>query len=141
MKDTEPKRTFAEKIKDIIKKAVFFIVNPRFLLCFGIAWLITNGWSYVALGFGTYYGIAWLAAVATAYLTFLWFPFTPEKILTVIIAIGLLRLLFPKDEKTLGILIALLENVKREAKEARDRRRQKRERKKTERDNKKCNQK
>ena len=69
MKDTEPKRTFAEKIKDIIKKAVFFIVNPRFLLCFGIAWLITNGWSYVALGFGTYYGIAWLAAVATEVLT------------------------------------------------------------------------
>ena len=100
------------------------------MLCFGIAWLITNGWSYVALGVGTYYGIAWLVAIATAYLTFLWFPFTPEKIFTVIIAIGLLRLLFPRDERTLGILLAILENVKKEAMEARERRRSKRKNRK-----------
>ena len=132
MKDSpsSEKRKNIGKIKNVFKTALFFIVNPRFLLCFGIAWIITNGWSYVALGVGTYYGIAWLVAIATAYLTFLWFPFTPEKIFTVIIAIGLLRLLFPRDERTLGILLAILENVKKEAMEARERRRSKRKNRK-----------
>ena len=32
-------------MKKIIKTVVQFILNPHFLICFGIAWLITNGWS------------------------------------------------------------------------------------------------
>ncbi len=91
-------------MKQKIKKVIQFIANPKLLLCFGIAWLITNGWSYILLGIGTYYGIGWMVAVAGAYLTFLWLPISPEKIVTFIIAIGLLRLLFPKDEKTLAVL-------------------------------------
>lgn len=93
-----------EKIKKAIVKAIQFIANPRLLLCFGIAWLITNGWSYIMFGIGTYYGIDWMIAVSGAYLAFLWLPFTPEKIVTVAIAMWLLRLLFPKDEKTLAVL-------------------------------------
>lgn len=91
-------------MKQKIKTFVQFIINPRFLLCFGIAWMITNGWSYILLGIGTYCNIGWMIAVAGGYLTFLWLPISPEKILTVIIAMGLLRLLFPNDRKTLGIL-------------------------------------
>ena len=94
-------------MKDKIKKIILFITNPRLLLCIGIAWMITNGWSYVLLGVGTFLDIGWMAAVSAAYITFLWFPFTPEKILTVIIAIVLLKLLFPKDKRTLGILLEL----------------------------------
>lgn len=82
------------------------------LLCLGLAWLITNGWSYIALGLGIYYNIGWLQAVASAYLTFLWFPFTPEKILTVMIAIFFLKCFFPKDEKTLGILKDMFQRIK-----------------------------
>lgn len=93
-----------DKIKAFLKAAIQFIANPRLLLCFGIAWLITNGWSYIMLGIGTYYGIEWMIAVAGGYLTFLWLPISPEKILTVLIAMGLLKLIFPKDEKTLGVL-------------------------------------
>lgn len=92
------------KWRAIVKKLALFITNPRLLLCFGIAWFITNGWSYVMFGFGTYLGIPWMIAVGGAYLAFLWIPFTPEKIVTVIISMFLLRLLFPKDEKTLGVL-------------------------------------
>ncbi len=103
-------------IKQKIKKIVRFIVNPRFLLCFGIAWIITNGWSYILLGVGTYYGIGWMAAVAGAYLTFLWLPISPEKIVTVAIAIFLLRLMFPKDEKTLAVLIDMKNSVKEKLK-------------------------
>ncbi len=92
-----------EKIKQLLKKAVYFILNPRLLLCFGIAWMITNGWSYVMLAVGTWLGIPWMIAVASAYLTILWLP-SPEKILTCAIAILLLRLIFPKDKHTLGVL-------------------------------------
>jgi len=91
-------------IKNKAKKAAQFLLNPRFLLCFGIAWLITNGWSYILLGIGTYFEIGWMIAVATAYLAFLWLPVSPEKIATVLIAMALLRFLFPHDRKTLGVL-------------------------------------
>ena len=74
------------------------------MLSVGIAWMITNGWSYVLLGIGTWLEIGWMVAVAGAWLTLLWIPATPEKVITVLIAIGLLRWLFPKDEKTLKVL-------------------------------------
>jgi len=101
-----------QKIKAIVQTIIQFIINPRFLLCFGIAWLITNGWSYILLGIGTFYDIGWMTAVAGAYLTFLWLPISPEKIVTVLIAMGLLRLLFPSDQKTLGVLKGLYEKYK-----------------------------
>ena len=91
------------KLLNWLKGAVKFILNPRLLLCFGIAWMITNGWSYIMLAVGTWLGIGWMIAVASAYLTILWLP-SPEKILTCAIAIILLRLLFPKDRYTLGVL-------------------------------------
>ncbi len=99
-------------MKDKLKRIIQFILNPRFLVCFGIAWLITNGWSYVMLGVGTYFNIGWMIAVAGGYLTFLWLPISPEKIVTVAIAIGLLRLLFPNDQKTLAVLIDMKNSVK-----------------------------
>lgn len=99
------------KLKEILKKILLFIVNPRLLLCVGIAWMITNGWSYVALGIGTWFHINWLTVVSTAYLAALWFPFTPEKIVTFAIALWLLKLLFPNDKKTLGVLKELKEKA------------------------------
>ena len=101
-----------EKFKRIARTIFRFLFNLRFLLCFGIGWIITNGWSYLMLIFGTWWEIPWMIAVATAYLTFLWLPVSPEKIVTVAIAMGLLRWLFPNDEKTLGILKQLHERVK-----------------------------
>ncbi len=92
-----------KKIKDLLVKALRFILNPRLLLCFGIAWMITNGWSYLMLAVGTWLGVPWMIAVASAYLAILWLP-SPEKILSCAIAIVLLRLLFPKDKHTLGVL-------------------------------------
>ena len=52
-----------------------------------------------------------MQTVAGAYLAILWVPLTPEKILTIIIAMFLLKKLFPKDEKTLGILRQISEKV------------------------------
>ena len=98
------KETIKRKLKYYLKIAVQFVLNPRLLLCFGIAWMITNGWSYVLFGLGTYFGIGWMVAVGGGYMAFLWIPATPEKIVTVAISIALLRFFFPNDEKTLGML-------------------------------------
>lgn len=116
-----------EKVINFLKKAAYLVLNPRFLLCFGIGWFITNGWSYVALGLGTYFGIPWLIALATGYLALLWIPFTPEKLITTAIAIALLRLLFPNDEKTLGQLRTLHASAKRKWREWLDKRNAKKE--------------
>lgn len=113
-------------MKRKLKKLLIFITNPRLLLCFLVAWLITNGWSYILFGFGTYFKINWMIAVSSAYLAFLWFPFSPEKIATLIIALVLLKFLFPKDQKTLAVLHDMLER----AKEAVRRRKRNREEKK-----------
>lgn len=102
----------SSKFKNSIKKILGFLLNPKFLLCFGIAWLITNGWSYILMGIGTYYQIGWMVAVAGAYLAFLWLPISPEKIVTFAIAIALLRWLFPNDTKTLAVLKQLLQKTR-----------------------------
>ena len=84
-----------------------FLLNPRLLLCVGIGWLVTNGWAYILLALGTALRIGWMIAVSSAYMAFLWFPFTPEKIVTLILAIALLRLFFPHDRRTLKRLRVL----------------------------------
>ena len=99
--------------KPRLKKAISFLLNPRLLLCFGIAWFFTNGWSYLAVLVGTWLKLHWLIAVGSAYLAILWFPFTPEKILTVIFAIWLLKLLFPNDKNTLAVLQQMRESFKK----------------------------
>ena len=118
-----------EKIKHFLKKAILFITNPKLLLCLGIAWLITNGWSYILLGIGTYWKIEWMIAVASAYLAFLWFPVSPEKIATVAIAIALLKFLFPNDKKTLAVLKDMYAKAKSVIKRKKEIRKKKREEK------------
>ena len=53
---------------------------------------------------GTYFDNSWMIAISGAYLTFLWLPISPEKLIIFAIAIGLLRLIFPNDQKTLAVL-------------------------------------
>ena len=117
-------------MKEIIKKIVLFIANPRLILCFGIAWMITNGWAYVLTGLGALFKISWMMAVGGAYLAALWVPFTPEKILTIIISIWLLKILFPKDTKTLAVLIEMKNKIKQALKSSKEKRKQKKESKK-----------
>lgn len=109
-------------MKDKLKKIIRFITNPRLLLCVAIAWLITNGWSYILFGVGSYFGIHWMTAVAGAYIAFLWLPISPEKIVTFAIAIALLRLLFPNGQKTLAVLKGFYEKAKAAIKGKRQRR-------------------
>lgn len=118
-----------DKIKYWTKVVLEFIFNPRLLLCFGLAWIITNGWAYIALTVGTWLKISWLTALASTYLMVMWFPFTPEKIATIVIAIFLLKLLFPNDKKTLEKLYKMKEKVKTASKQMRDKYKRKKIRK------------
>jgi len=99
-------------MKEKCRKIIQFIVNPRLLLCFGIAWIVTNGWAYILFAIGTVWEIQWMMAVAGGYLAFLWLPVSPEKIVTVALAMVLLRYLFPGDTKTLGVLRTFRDRLK-----------------------------
>ena len=70
------------------------LFNRRTLLCFAIAWMITNGWAYVMLGLGMLLKIKVLQVISSCYLTFLWLPCTPEKVVTVAITCKLMKVLF-----------------------------------------------
>ena len=124
------KRNIIIKAKRLLRKFVSFVLNPHLLICFGIAWMITNGWCYLFMAFGGLLKINWMTIVGTAYATFLWLPFTPEKILTVIISIFLLRLIFPDDKRTLAILENEFKKVKATLKVKKKEHKEKREAKK-----------
>ena len=102
-----------EKIAAKAKRWARVLLNPRLLLCLAIAWMITNGWSYIFFGVGMVLKINWMRIVGGAYMSFLWLPFTPEKLVTLLIAIGLLRLLYPHDVRTLGVLRAKFARLRR----------------------------
>lgn len=91
---------FMKRIKEFLNKLIKLFLNWHFVICFGIAWMITNGWAYVFIILGSSLDISWMFIVGTSYVSFLWMPFTPEKLITIPLAILLLKLFFPKDEKT-----------------------------------------
>ena len=124
------KATLKEKIKYWVKTVVEFILNPRLLLCFGLAWIITNGWAYIVMGLGLLIENEWLIGISGGYLAALWIPFTPEKIITVIIAIFLLKLIFPNDKKTLEKLHNMKEKAKAEIKKLKIKRKAKKDHRK-----------
>ncbi len=99
-------------MKEKLKKILLFVSNPRLLFCILLAWMITNGWSYVMFALGTYFEVAWMIGVSGAYLAFLWLPISPEKVVTIAIAIALLRFFFPNDQKTLAVLKELYQKAR-----------------------------
>lgn len=96
------------------------MLNYRLLVCLLLAWLVTNGWSYIAFGLGVYYEIDWLVGIASAYLAFLWLPLSPEKLVTIILAIWLLKILFPNDVDTLKVLTESYKKVRSTIKKKKD---------------------
>ena len=70
---------------------------------------------------GTICEIEWMIAVSGAYLAFLWLPISPEKLVTIAIAIALLRWLFPGDQKTLAVMRGWYEKAKAAVRTRRER--------------------
>lgn len=85
----------------------------KFVVSFGTAWMITNGWAYI-LAFAPIPIWGWLRAMAIAYVGFLYLPITPEKLITIPIAIWLHVKLFKKDTKTHNQLHEMHEQAKRD---------------------------
>ena len=69
-------------------------LNKTFLFSFLMAWMITNGWAYLGLFLGTLLKIRLLIVLSGAYLSLLWLPFTPEKIITVFLAMQIRKYIF-----------------------------------------------
>lgn len=91
-----------EKTKNKLKSLWRGLTNPHLLISVGIAWFITNGWAYCFFGFGMYYDIQWMYRIGAFWMGMLWLPGTPEKLVTFVIAIWLLKVLFPDDTRTLS---------------------------------------
>ena len=97
------KYTKAE-LKEKLRPWVRALTNPHLLISLGIAWFITNGWAYCAIGLGAFLEIGWLLKAGSVWAAMLWVPGTPEKLVTFPIAIFILRLLFPDDTRTLAMI-------------------------------------
>lgn len=78
------------KIKNLIIK---YLKDPKLFISFLIAWIITNGWAYIMLGFGIFLKIKWMQVVATSYLAILWLPCTPEKLITIPLSVFIYKML------------------------------------------------
>lgn len=115
------------------KKALQFCLNPHLLLCVGIAWFLTNGWCYLFIALGSALHISWMFVVGSSWAFVLWMPVSPEKIVTLLIAIFLLRVLFPRDEKTLRVLREEQDALRRKLHALKARNRKKRRAKRLER--------
>ena len=64
------------------------------IICFILAWMVTNGWSYAFIAIGFIFNIEWMSTVGLSYQAFLWLPCTPEKLVTVPLAIWFDKLIF-----------------------------------------------
>lgn len=77
--------------------------TPKMIPFLVIAWLITNGWSYIFVALGPKINQSWMTWLGGLWITLLWFPLTIEKPITIGIALLLYRLVyrerFSKKEK------------------------------------------
>ena len=94
----------------------------KMALCFFLAWMITNGWSYIFLAVGYLKDIPWMLKIALGYQAFLWLPVTPEKLITIPIAVWINLKVF-KDEKTAKLLNSMKDKAVKEWRKIRSRRR------------------
>lgn len=101
MKKTKNKEKVKLKVrlKNKIYSIYKFIVDWRMAISFIIAWMITNGWAYLFIVFGTTFKIKWMSAVGTSYVAILWLPCTPEKIITIPLSVFIKKILFKKHSK------------------------------------------
>lgn len=91
-------------------------------ICILIAWMITNGWAYILLGLGMAFKWQWATAVGSGYLALLWLPVTPEKLITIPIAIFLIHVIYPQDRAIARYLKLKLYILKNKLKEKKNKR-------------------
>ena len=78
-------------------------LSLKFLVCYLLAWLIVNGWSIAFIIIGAIFDIEWMLGVGIGYQAFWYLPLTPEKLITIPMAMWFNFKLF-KDKKNQKIL-------------------------------------
>lgn len=78
---------YKHKIKPFLK--------PTLLVSFLLAWMLTNGWAYLLSVIG--HGV--VRTIALSYVGILWLPFTPEKLITIPLALLIQKKLFIKERE------------------------------------------
>ena len=53
-------------LREWIREWSRILLNPRLLFCLLLAWMITNGWSYILFGLGMALGVNWMRIVGGA---------------------------------------------------------------------------
>ena len=85
----------------------------HFLLCFGIAWMVSNGWAYIFFFVGKALLINWMFSIGASYLAFIYMPWSLEKpIITIPLARFLVRKIFPNDFHIIKLLDKMKEKYK-----------------------------
>ena len=107
-------RGLIKKIKDKLYAFIKFLLDWRTAISFFLAWMITNGWAYIFIALGTRYNISWMLITGTSYVTFLWLPCTPEKLLTVPIALTIKKFIFKRRVKMETTNIKIVEQTFKE---------------------------
>lgn len=86
-------KKFLKNIWDWVKPYLTLKMLP-FLV---VAWLITNGWSYIFVTIGPKINQPWMTWLGGVWIAFLWFPMTIEKPITIAIALLLYRLIYKQN--------------------------------------------
>lgn len=79
----------------VYKAEIKPFLKPTLAISFLIAWFITNGWAYLLVAIGS----GWLRGLALTYIGLLWLPFTPEKIITIPLALFIQKKFFIRKQK------------------------------------------
>lgn len=89
-----------KKIWTKIKIYLRPFLDWKFLVSYLIPFSLINGWAWVGTFLLPIIGSNWFTIAASTWLTILWMPWTPEKLVTIPMAIWIHHLLFKNDEKT-----------------------------------------
>ena len=72
----------------------------KFLVSYLIPFSLINGWAWIGTILMPIIGSNWFTIAASTWLAILWMPCTPEKLITIPMAIWIHHLLFKNDKKT-----------------------------------------
>lgn len=95
-------------MKKIIKKIWTYIrpfLDWRFLVSYFIPFMLINGWAWIGSILLPIIGPNWFTIAATTWLTWLWLPWTPEKLVTIPIALWIHKLLFGKTNEKMQLML------------------------------------
>ena len=90
-------------MKKIWNKIIIYLkpfLDWKFLVSYLIPFSLINGWAWVGTFLLPIIGSNWFTIAASTWLAILWMPWTPEKLVTIPMAIWIHHLLFKNDKKT-----------------------------------------